>query len=211
MSQRKVNQKIKDAIGQDTGFNATPDQPLLRYYGDFKAFLWDEMKDSVNLVALGLQRDRDFQVVAHNARTVHKFLPIKNAAASTHKFMLPVSPEWPRQMKPEEIGSDFDRTPRAISGKLFRLSLAAIRALDKHYCNTILSHRLNVRISEGYSGQVKENTYLTWYQPLTANCKYDPHAGQYSFASTVSPTNMTTIMEFGEKHWCHQMYSSRVN
>lgn len=144
-------QTLKDKIQMDIRYNWTPDLTALRYLGGpIPVFIWDDLtnfstlKDVLDELGYFVHHA---SVTSTDAYTVSKYVPFYNISDSKSSY--------PCYCLEEESDLDFFDAPdytideaRVLKGKMYDMSLEAIRVLDMYYENESQFDRVGIEVKK---------------------------------------------------------------
>lgn len=191
-----IRRELEDMVHQDISFNLTPDLPALRYAGPQLVFIWDGFKDPTTWGGrLGkLKNTKDYEVVEFAAITKDKYVPFRNRIQPGHdpQFFCDTMEGWWEMCEDGPIAS-VDLTPRQLSGKLLRVGVKGMSALDRAMSNTIRCHRMLVDVWPDHKRGPNHSRKAWMYVNQTEDfATYDPHRQRYVFNPGVQPMSMRT-------------------
>lgn len=157
-------QTLKDKIALDIKFNWTPDLTSLRYLGGpIPVFIWDDLtqfntlKDVLD--ELGYFTNHA-SIRSAEAYTKNKYIPFYNINGAKSAY--------PCYCLEEESDLDFFEAPdytmdeaRPLVGKLYNMSLEALRLLDLYYENESQFNRVVVDVRDSFS-KTETKKFYTW-------------------------------------------------
>jgi hypothetical protein len=207
--------EIADTISEDAWFGCTPDLPQLRYNGEIKVFIWDELQhlNHMQRILINCNTRRDFTTTNYMCFTEKTYLPVQNVneqSTDKNKYFLPeVSGGDYRALLPPKVAELIPGQPRSVSGRIFSCSLDGLRAFDRHYVNGHLFQRSKQKIITNIKTN-GSNEVDAWVYTIKMGrlCRYDPHDGVYNFSTNFHPRGMTAQHQSGRPVWKKEYHNN---
>ncbi len=200
---------VENAFKEDIVYGFTPDRAKIRYAGPQTVFIWDQLKN-VNKFenATGHRQDSGWRVVHYDIRTKNKYLPFRDQNETLFKYHVPLSPKWRTGFDDDIMGSlAIGRAePLPIQGRLIKVNLSCLDALDRHYLNTSMTQRIRIPVISRHAPD-KEQWVWAYLGMLKSFSRWKAHENTYFFDDTVDARPVPVVMSGQDKTYevnaCH--------